>query len=391
MIDEWDRTLPGLPLKNVKVRANSLSEAWKLLSADYLVRSVLVVPDYEAGPPTFEFESAACTVRDLHEALAAAYKLAWTQDPQTGVTWLHPLTVPYQRILPSKIQLFHPQPGLPMQSGILEALEEGGAAGITVKRWGSLFLNTFDYAVDIPVGTYTLRELLNVCCLANPTKTFFLRVKDGESLITAVNLVSDQVPSTRAGSLFFWDVEIGSKRGSDAPAQEEMMMALANSAVQVRHAARNYLEAGIWSVDIDNWLNRGSSPAKALWTCIGIASILVRSEEATHLASVEMMKRLATAAFLVECEPGLAILIALDLARLTRDSAALEIVAKRNLSSADIEHITSDACRIAALSAYVRNALQGIAQVLLRYLPPLARMVQSPARENIRLQFRSAE
>lgn len=390
MNGKWDRTLPEHRLKNIKVRASSLIEAWKLLSVDHLVRSVLVVPDYEAGPPIFEFEAAACTVRDLHESLAAAYKLAWTQDPQTGVTWLHPLTVPYQRILPSKIHLLHPQPGLPMQSGILEALEEGGAAGITVKRWGSLFLNTFDYAVDIPVGTCTLRELLNVCCLANPTKTFFLRVKDGESLITAVNLVSDQVPSTRAGSLFFWDVEIGSKR-SDAPAQEEIMMALANSAAQVRHAARNYLEAGIWSADIDNWLNQGSSSARTLWTCIGIASILVRSEEATHLASAEMMKRLATAAFLAECEPGLAVVTALDLARLTKDSEALKIVAKRNLSSADIEHVTSDACRIAALSAYVRSNLQGIAQVLLRYLPPLARMVQSPARENIRLQFRSAE
>jgi hypothetical protein len=392
MAASWDRLLSGLHLNHVRIHANSLTEAWKALSTDHFLRSVLVVSGQVAEERPFEYQSAACAVQDLYQALAAVFELTWTQDEKTGVTWVHPLSLPYPQILASSIQAPHDQWGLPMQSGILQALEGDGASGVRVKHWGTLFLNTFDYPVDVPSGAYNVRELLNLCCLANPTKTFFVRVQDDQSFITAVNLVSDRKLPVPPGGLFLWDVEVGKQRRLEEPTTEQIIMALANPVAKVRYAARNYLEAGIWRADIDDWLSLGFSAGQILWTCIGITSILVRSEDAIHPASTEAMKRLATVELLAEDEPGLAVMTALDLARLTKEPKALEIVEKRNFTSATVAGITSDACRIAALSAYVREMLRAkTAQALLQALQPLAKMVQPVAPGKLRLDFRLLE
>jgi len=157
------------------------------------------------------------------------------------------------------------------------------------------------------------------------------------------------------------------------------MTALANQEAEVRHAARNYLEAVIWSIPVDEWLRSGTSIAQTLWACIGVTSVLVRSEEATHRASIETEERLATDDFLAECEPGLAVMTALDLARLTKDARALEVVEKRNFEANELAGVTSDACRIAALSGYVREALQAkSADALVGVLMPLAAVIRLP-------------
>src|SRR6185369_2221579 len=106
------------------------------------------------------------------------------------------------------------QPGLPMQSGILEPLESGCAPGFAVKRWDALFQNTFNYAVDIPAGRYALRDLLNLCCIANQTKTFLVQSGLGGAFVTAVNLVSDETAAPPIGALDLWNTEIGKWQGA---------------------------------------------------------------------------------------------------------------------------------------------------------------------------------
>jgi hypothetical protein len=375
----WDRDLPNLTLENVTIHARSLTEAWKHLSTDYLVRSVLAVSDLDLEQIPFEYESARCTVKDLYDALSTTYGLSWVQDERTDVAWFHPVELAHDRILTTRIQATWDQLGLPMQSGILEPLEAGGATGITVKQWGTLFQNTFDYAVDVPSGTYTVRDLLNLCCIANLTKTFYVRLGQGGALVTAVNLVSDEVRSVPVEALHLWDAQIGQERGKGAPTREQLMTALADQEAEVRRAARNYLEATIWSVGVDELVNNRITAEQALWTCIGVTSVLVRSEEATHRASIETMERLATDDFLAECEPGLAVMTSLDLARLTKDAKALEVVKKRNLGASELAGVVSDACRVAALSGYVRKALQAeSAEALVGALRPLDAMVRLP-------------
>jgi hypothetical protein len=379
MVSIWDKDVPKLNIDNVRIRAASLTEAWNTISTEYLVRSVLVASGRTPEGIPFNYESARCTVKDLYDALSTTYGLAWVQDELTGVVWFYPAETAYDRILTTKVHVAWNQLGLPMQSGILESLGAESATGISVKQWGTLFRNTFDYAVDVPAGTYTVRDLLNLCCAANPTKTFFAQVRHGRFFVTAVNLVSDEVRPVPAGALHLWDVEIRHGRGKGAPAQEHVMTALSDHDPEVRHAARNYLEAIIWSVPVDEWVNLRNSAVQTLWTCIGVTSVLVRSEEATHQASIETMERLATDDFLAECEPGLAAITALELARLTRNARALEIVRKRNLGANELAGVASDACRIVALSGYVRRALQAKSpDAIVGVLKPLSEVVRLP-------------
>jgi hypothetical protein len=379
MASNWDQELTNLTLDNIRMHAGSLTEAWKAASTQYLVRSVLVASDrvFEAAP--FTFESATCTVKELYDAVAATYGLHWVQDAHTGVTWFHPIELAYDCILTTKVHIERDQLGLPMQSGILEPLGDSGAAGITVKRWSNLFQNTFDYSVDVPACVYTVRDFLNLCCVANPTKTFFVQVSEGPAFVTAVNLVSDEARSAPVGALHLWDVKVGQRRGKGVPTQEQVMTALADRQPEVQHAARVYLEAIIWSAPVDEWVRSDTSTPKVLWACIGVTSVLVRSEEATHRASIETMEPLATDEFLADCEPGLAVMTALDLARLTKGASALDVVKKRKFAANELTNVASDACRVAALSAYVRKALEEkSADTLLGVLKPLAAIVRSP-------------
>ena len=379
MAASWVRDTTKLECDNIKIHAGSLAEAWQAISTKYLLQSVLVTSDRTSKRIPFNYESAGCTVKHLYDALAATYGLDWIQDKHTGVAWLHPVELAYDRILRTKIDAARDNLGLPMQSGILEPLGADNATNIKVKQWGSLFLNTFNCAVDVPAGTYAIRDLLNLCCVANPTKTFLAQARHDEVLLTATNLVPDKMTKIPAGALHLWDIETEQGRGKDAPTRDQVMTALADRKAEVRRAARNYLEAIIWNINADEWAEHVSTSAQTLWTCIGITSVLVRSEEATHPASIKTMERLATDDFLAKCEPGLALITALDLARLTKSDRALKMVKERKLGARELAGVTSDACRIANLSVYVRNALQSkSADSLPGIMAPLATIVRSP-------------
>jgi len=352
---QWDRNLPNLTLENVSINASSLSDAWKNISTEHLVRSVLVTLDQTPDARTFDYQSPRCTLRELYDAIAARYEITWTQDERTGVAWFYPKELLIEDVLSAKVHIDQDHFGLPMQAGVLEPLSVDNGTGIRVKQWGTLFQNTFNYAVDVPAGEYTIRDILNLCCIANPTKTFFVQVSNDASFITAVNLVSDKVRPVPVGALRWWDAEIGPRNG--VPTEAQVIAALADDKPEIRRAARNYVEATVWNVPLDELANRASSSSDSLWTSIGITSILVRSEQATHLASIETMKRLATGDLLTNSEPGLAVMIALDLSRLTKDSRALDVVKKRDLKDNELTGIISDACRVVALSDFVRKAL----------------------------------
>jgi hypothetical protein len=232
MVSSWDWDLTKHELDNVSIHASSSAEAWKAVATDYLVRSLLVTLDHVSEAVPFDYESARCTVKDLYDAFATTYGLAWVQDEHTGVVWFHPVELAYDHFLTTRVHVAREHLGLPMQSGILEALGASSATRIIVKQWGSLFENAFNYAVDVPAGMYTVRDLLNLCCIANPTKTFHAQAwPDGRVFVTAVNLVSDRVGPVPAGALHLWDMEVRQERGKSPPTQEQVMTALADRRV----------------------------------------------------------------------------------------------------------------------------------------------------------------
>lgn len=354
----WDRTLPNVELTNVDVSASSLEEAWKQVSTDFLIRSVLVVSDSSSTDSAFAFEATRCSARDLLDALTASYSdFTWTQDESTGVIWFHPVDMVYADILSPEVAVANDQLGLPMQSGILEALDEVPDLRLTARRWGTVFSNTFDYPVDVRTGKYSVRDLLNVSSIANPTKTFFVRVSSEGTVITAVNLVSDKLSVPPPGALHLWRTEIGRFAGR-APTQDDVSTRLADSDPRIRRAARMYLEAMIWSFPVDKWVSEVQDPEKALWLSLGLTSVLVRSEEATHTSSIQRMKKEARDEVLNNCNPELAVLTALELIRVAGDKRALGIMSKRKLAPDSISRVASDVHRIMRKSGAVRNAMR---------------------------------
>lgn len=369
----WDLTLPALELQHVRIKANSLQQAWqRIASTDLLLRSVLVVSDEADTVGDFTFEKEKCTAKELFDEVVAAYpKYTWTQDKLTGITWFHPANVRYDQILMTRIEVAGDLLGIPLHTGLLMPIREKNSA-IRVKRFGSLYLNTVDFAVDLPRGSYTLRDVLNRCCLANITKTFFVSSSyDGRVSIEPVNLVTrfnkmDEPNPTTApqmsasgpgpGALHFWKTQIGIPQAG-VPTTGEIISSLSSADPKVRLAARQYAEATFWTNPPDKLIAEADSPEKALWAALAATSIMVRTEEATLTAAISVLKKHASEELLTKGNPHLAVATALELARVGKDMKALEIVSKRKLIDTDLSGIRSDLCRICRGSKLVRDKL----------------------------------
>ncbi|HSR49595.1 MAG TPA: hypothetical protein VLV83_02135 [Acidobacteriota bacterium] len=374
----WDRGLPALALNKVTLHAGSLGEAWQALSSKYLVRSILVTSGRAVEDSSFEHRSNRCPVGHFYDAIVSRYQMAWVQDQRTGVAWLHPHEWAYDDLLATKVHVARDHLGLPMQTGILEPLGKPETTHFIAKEWGTLFRNMFDYAVDIPAGRYAVRDILNLCAVANPTKTFLVKVRPKSVVVTAVSLGSDESGAPTVGALHLWDSETGIPRAESGPTKRQVVSALAHRQSKVRSAARNYLESIIHEVEIEEWVNDETATEQALWTCIGVLSILVRTREVTYRRVIEMTARFATDDFLAQGYPGLALITALELARLTENTRALEIVNNRVLRADELLGVHSDACRVASLSGFVRKALRvENTRNIVEKLPLLQAMVRS--------------
>ncbi len=214
----WDRSIPDVKISQTDIQSTSLRDAWQTFSRRYAVRSVLCVIDQddpEVKKP-FEFKRGACTVKDFLDALTSAYGFMWTQDA-TGVIWLYPTTVQYTDILSKQVLVREDEFGLPMYTGVLGYLQQTlSPEYLTANHTGTLilFLNNFDYPVDLPKGVYTAGDILNLCCVADPARTFGLvRPVNGDGRVNVWPIGLHANPpseSTPEGALQFWNVEVGS-------------------------------------------------------------------------------------------------------------------------------------------------------------------------------------
>lgn len=356
----WDFALPDMVLNNVDINAISLQDAWKKISDNFLLRSVLVVSDNSLKDIPFTFKTGHCSGAELLDALSESYRdFMWTQDSNTGIIWFHPKNLELVEILPYKMRIEREQLGVPMQDGILEAIEDI-PNGIRVKRWGTGFSNTFNYPVDLHAGEYCIRDLLNVCCAANPNKTFYIQLyKNREpkfTVISAVNLLSDELKDPTTGALLFWTLEIGTLT-EQVPTSDQIAAALADTDPKIRWAARKYTEIMVSHFPFETLMNKPQSQEKTLWICLGATNIFVRSEKVTYTDGIKRLQAVSKE-FLEKGDPNLAVLIALKLAELTNDTNALEIVSKRNFNKGELNQIKSEINFSARISSEVRNALR---------------------------------
>jgi hypothetical protein len=357
-----------MQLNNVEINAVFLQDAWKQIATDFLLRSVLVVSDNSLTNTPFIFKAGHCSGAELLDTLAASYRdFMWTQDSNTGVIWFHPKNLALADILSPKIRIADEQLGVPMQTGILEAIEDI-PNGIRVKQWGTGFTNTFNYPVDLQAGEYSVRDLLNTCCVANPNKTFYIQVFQNRepqfTVISAVNLlpkhsVSNKPTAPRPGILLFWTLEIG-KLTEPVPTNEQIVAELANPDPKIRWAACMYTEAMLdtpWSFPFDELMNKSQPQEQALWVCLGAINVFVHLEEVGEPDAIKKMQTVGKD-FFENGDPNLAVLVAVELAKLAKDNTALNIVSQRKLNPGALARIKSEINYSARVSSKVRDALR---------------------------------
>jgi hypothetical protein len=355
---DWDRALPSLELRGVTIAADSLEAAWKQLSTRHLARSILYVADAQATSGRFDFHADRCQVRDVLGALTKTYPgFIWEADPVTGVLWIHPKELAWDALLPKVLRLPRSYCAVPLQTGVLAPLGSIPGAHLAPVSWGTAFTNTFDVAVDLAKGDYPLRELLGHACKAHPTKTFLVRARGQQSEILAVNLASDELTAPPEGAVGWWGSHFGAPAGG-APTAAELLEKLAAPSEAQRQAARAYLEAIVWQVDLDALVARlPSSPLQSTWAAIGVASVIARHPEATHRASIGVLE---SASGRLSSQPGgapAALLASLELARLTGDQRPLTGLPSSFLTREELASVIGDVMRIAHASPAVRTAL----------------------------------
>jgi hypothetical protein len=213
IFSQWDSALCDMAISDVNVNADSVANAWTQICVNYNLRSNIVIDAGEQKIP-FSFRAAGCIGKNLLDKLVSNYTgYAWKNDPNTGIIWLKSQKCLNNDILKSRFTISSDQLGVPMQKGVLEQLEASSNGKIRVQKGGTPFENTFNYPVEIPKGPHTLLEILDLCCAADPSKSFCLIVYENYITIAPLNLFSMRRKTPSPGAVLFWRIEIGEPNG----------------------------------------------------------------------------------------------------------------------------------------------------------------------------------
>src|SRR5665213_1315698 len=173
---KWDEALLNMEFREVSINAGSMLTAWEEIGAEYLLRAnIFTIAGADSDSTPFRFKKREATGKEILEALLAAYPAyTYTQDQETGVIWIHPKRIKYEDILNQKIKIERAACQIPMFTRIYQPLcgllSPYVIAG-SLPKSGSPS-SSYCYFVDLPSGVFSVREILNYCCAANPTKAF---------------------------------------------------------------------------------------------------------------------------------------------------------------------------------------------------------------------------
>jgi hypothetical protein len=351
----WDRGLLGLKLGHVDLKAASLFDAWDDLGRGYLVRTVMVAGPGAGSKAPFEFASETCTVADVIGAMLAAYPdYRLTQDPDTGILWVHPVSVPYESILPAKVAIPPGMEQVPMLQGVLRQLEPQGAFRVYQNGAVQVFENAAAYPVTLRPGVFTVRDVVNMCCQASPSRTFGVT---GGSLISAGDILDDTPRRVaRPGSLLFWRLGMG-RAGDAEPTGAELLEALASRNAHERWVARSFIKAETFHVPIQHIIMEAPPGRKAVWASLGMLTMHNLTAPTTNSPGLLRMRREMSRDTAASLDRGTVVLAAMEMAR-AGDDALLKKVAQWNLGPDELAAIYPDGIRLARLSSIVRAALK---------------------------------
>ena len=355
-----------------------MSMAWEDISTKYLLRANLYMDaKTDSNPNTFEFNKDEATGKELLEAFLAAYPAyTYTQDPKTRVIWIHPKRIKYEDILNQKIKIAHPAYQIPASTWVYQPLCRLLSPLVTEGwRHQKFHVNptpyassAFRYCVDLPSGVFSVRDILNFCCVANPFKSFTVVPESGNQDnqvfilmrdLCSVNPTSPPPPRDRA--VRFWNDAIG-KPTNGIPSYDEVSAALSDANPATRWAAGVYWEATSRNYSGVKLMGKSQDSEKEVWLALAAASTLYRGTEGIPIFNQFMRTIPGFSDNLRQIKnPGLALVTSLELTRANRDTSYLDaIVSKHTYSEAEIVSIKPDVYRLAHESKLVLDKLKAM-------------------------------
>jgi hypothetical protein len=351
---KWDHGLLEVVLKDVDLEGDSIEQVWQAMSDKYQIRSSLYFHVRPEAAGEVRLRRATCTVRELYDWLVGVFpEMTWSQDSESGIVWFHPRATPLDA-LSNPIVFPHSMRGARVFSDILEPLATEQRFGLF--RRGAARRNTLDYPVDIPKGSYTIKEVLDLCASANPKTCFFAFVPDAGLIIAPLTSFNQSPVPVPPGAVAFWKTYINAA-DNHIPSERDIIGAMASSDPGVRWAGRNYLSMLLLSLSVDD-LIRSAEGRSALAAAIEVVNLMVRDlKMATHTVGLATIDRELTDAFLESGDPQLALLGALQLARVKKDTSKLEKLTTRALPETVVKPILSDVHRILRDAPQARSVL----------------------------------
>jgi len=375
----WDQELLNTKLGSVNIKGQSESRipqiivGWQQMTTKYLLRANIYLDEAsELDTTRFEFSKEKATGQDVADAFLSAYPaFTYTRDSLTRVLWFHPKSLPYADILSAKLQVMHPSLQLPMYSDVLQPLLRSlypHSTAVVGAFWKRLLggagprrenpLLQFDYGVDIPAGSYSVCDIIDLCCVCVPNLAFTVEAtRDGMLWVNPVNLTYDNpLASVRIPAMELWKSEV-SDTTNLPPSPAAIAVALSDLNPRKRWAAREYIRA-------TSGLSEGKATGDLtvdVWELVGFKTVNLPGHGDTPFLRNDKNFRGTNLSItmhdLARIDPGLALVTAMEVAREGKDPAVLEVVSGHKFTEAEVAVIKPDVYRIARESKLVRDKL----------------------------------
>jgi hypothetical protein len=351
----WDRGLLSVRLANVNIAQGTLVEAWQHgIVAKCLIRSVLYYDAKADSGGAFVFKRNSGTGKDLLDAFIAAYPAyTYTQDPITGVLWLHPQSTRYDDILKDIVTISRRMTQVRMHTDVLRPVCRLLSPAVLPAP------EIDDYPVDLPSGAMNLKQILNRCCACNPTKSFLVGVvppgrglREGTLVIHSYDCIYDNpIAPPRNAALVFWDSELGPSTNG-IPSLEDIRSAMADPDPHSRWAAKMYYRATRSTYSTRELVKGSDRVDTALWTALALERWLSKP-------LLSLFQESLTATLSGVRDPCLALVASLELATEGKTNSFLDsVVTNHFFNTAEVARIESDVYRHAHESTAALDKLK---------------------------------
>jgi len=362
--DQWDEDLLTTKIQNVHIQANSIEDAWLKIGTTYLLRANLY---YEAvsgsNAASFSIDREQVNGKELIDALLVAYPAyTYTQDPQTAVIWIHPKSILYNDLLSQKINVAHSMNQVLMTSSVysplIDLLYPTISVRPTIVTLGSG--DSMSYYVDLQSGVHSVRQILNLCCVQNPAAAFEVepgRVETSHYLIGIdYSYYPNPLSPPRPLAVKYYEIEVG-KPTNDIPSAVEVSAALSDPSPKKRFAARNYYAMTQMNYSWVDLIAKSDGPEKKVWTALGITSAFL-GDGSIPFADISSD---LTNNFVKIKDPGLALVLSMELARNNQDVPYLDtIISQHKFTESEIASIKPDVYRLAHESPLALDKLKAL-------------------------------